>query len=122
MTYQEIAMLELKKNNVSLCTGQCGNGNHTRGFVRWNEPVIHLDRALATRSTLHRFFHELGHIINPMTNERRYIQEAAAERFASDKLREYGIPVPRKCIAQGRNYVARKKRHGDRIIQNRKER
>jgi hypothetical protein len=115
MDYKSIVEKELRLNKVSLCSGQCGREGHKRGFVPKGEPVVHLDRAIATRSTLYRLFHELGHIIRPCNNDRRYIQEAQAERFAQEKLREYGIPIPRKCVASGQRYVARKKRHGDNI-------
>ena len=115
MNYQEIIETELKKNKVSLCSGQCGKEGHKRGFVCWDEPVIHMESKFTTRSTLYGFFHELGHAVSNHKHLRSYRRETQAERFASVKLKEYGIPVPRKCVALGKQYIARKKRHGDNI-------
>ena len=120
MDYTQIVEVELRKNKISLCSGQCNDyRSHKRGFVYSGEPVIHFDSKFATRSTLHTFFHELGHAVLNQKNLRSYEREAQAERFAFDKFKEYGIPVPRKTIASGKRYVSRKKRHGDRIKQTR---
>ena len=117
MDYQAIVKTELSKNKISLCSGQCNLEGHKRGFVIWDEPVIHLESKIATRSTLHRFFHELGHAVLQHKVLRSFQREAEAERYAFDKFREYGIPLPRKSVALGKRYVARKKRHGNNIIQ-----
>lgn len=120
MDYKEIAEEELRKNNVSWCCGQCGKSGHKRGFVVFGEPVIHLETKLSTRSTLHRFFHELGHAVLEHGKLRSFQREEQAERFAFDKFREYGIPLPREVVYRGKLYVMRKKRHGDNIIKSKK--
>ena len=116
MNYKEMLQEELNRRGVCLCTGQCGAEGHSRGFVYHNDRrVIHLDRAIATRSTLHRALHELGHIVYPADNLRRFEREAIAERFANDTMREWKIPVPRKAVQKGERYVSRMKRWGDNI-------
>ena len=117
MDYRSIAEAEAKRYGVFWCTGQCGSyRGHKRGFACKHEPIVHLASTISTRSTLHRFMHELGHTQDKDYSKRQYEREAYAESFASAKLREYGIPLPRKQIALGKRYIARKKRHGDRII------
>jgi len=120
MTYREIAEFELKRYKISWCRGLCGDEGHKRGFVNWDEPVIHFDSEVATRSTLHGFFHEIGHVVLDHKKQRSYIREAQAEKFANEKFREYGIAIPRKCVQLGKQYVARKKRHGDNAIEAKK--
>lgn len=116
MELKEIFEAEMTKHNLTLCRA-CGNGrNHKRGFVSWgNKSVIHLDREFATRSTLHRGLHEIGHAIHDQSKMRSFEREAQAEKFATDTMREYGLSVPRSVVCRGASYVARKKRHGDNI-------
>lgn len=80
--------------------------------------MIHYSRKCATRGTLHGFLHEVGHVIKghgKASKLKRWEEEQEAEAYASESLRIYGIPVPRKAAADGRRYVARKKRLGQRI-------
>ena len=108
---------ELMANNIFLCRG-CDHGRgHKRGFVTRGSRVVHLDRAIATRSTLFRALHEVGHVVNAEAEKkmRSFECEAAANKYAADTKRTLGISVPRKVAASGARYVARKKRHGDRI-------
>lgn len=116
MKYQEIVYAELMANDVTLCRG-CGMYNsHKRGFACRKTRVVHMDAAFATRSTLHGFLHEVGHIVNNTDDMRRFEKEAAAEEYARASLRMYGIPVSRKVVRMADAYVARFKRMGDRVI------
>jgi hypothetical protein len=116
--FKEVFENELKKHNLNWCHG-CNNGrNHRRGFVSYADPsTIHFESEVATRSTLHRGLHEIGHCVLDQRGLRSYECEAGAEKFAGDTMRALGIRVPRKCVQQGAAYVARKKRHGDNIRQ-----
>ena len=120
--FKEIFENELKKRNLNWCHG-CSNGrNHRRGFVaNADRTTIHFASEVATRSTLHRGLHEIGHCVLDQRGQRSYEAEAGAEKFASDTMRALGVRVPRKCVQQGADYVASKKRHGDNIRQGRIE-
>jgi hypothetical protein len=117
MDFREVFEAELMANNIDLCRG-CDHGRgHKRGFVLRGERVVHLDRAIATRSTLHRALHEVGHVLNAEAEkaQKSWEREAGAEKYATDTMRVLGISVPRKVVAAGVAYVARKKRHGANI-------
>ena len=121
MEFKEVFEKEIAKYGLKVCRGGCeSSSNHKRGFVRRaDRKTVHIDREFATRSTLHRGLHEIGHCINDERGLRSYECEALAEKYATDTMREYGITVPRDVVARGVAYVARKKRHGDRIKANR---
>ena len=116
-TYKEIFEEELKIHNLNWCQGGCGASlGHKRGFVLFKDrTTVHYDSKIATRSTLHGGLHEIGHCINDEIGLRSFEREARAEEFATNRMRELGISVPRKTVALGRAYVGRKKRHGDNI-------
>ncbi len=119
--FKEIFEKELAKHNLNWCKGCDASLGHKRGFVLNNDKAtIHLDRAIATRATLHRALHEVGHCVNDEKGQLRWQQESGAEEFANKTMKEYGISVPRKTKARGVSYVKRKKRHGDNIRRGRK--
>lgn len=112
---------ELKKHNLNWCKGECGIRGHKRGFVlKKDKTTIHYDSEIATRGTLHNALHEIGHCINDEKGLRSYECEAKAEEYATNKMREWGISVPRKVASLGKSYVKRKKRHGDNIKRGRR--
>lgn len=111
----------LKKHNLNWCKGECGILGHKRGFVlNKDRTTVHLDRAIATRATLHRALHEIGHCINNEKGLRSFECEAGAENFANKTMKEYGVSIPRKVRARGVAYVRRKKRHGENIRRSKK--
>ncbi len=117
MELREVFEAELLANGIRLCRA-CDHGRgHKRGFVITGERVVHLDRAIATRSTLHRALHEIGHVLNEAAEKRQrsFEREAGANLYASETMRVLGISVPRRVSASGARYVARKKRHGDAV-------
>jgi hypothetical protein len=116
MELKEIFEAELKKYNLTWCKGECGLLGHKRGFVLDKDKTcVHYDSKICTRATLHGGLHEIGHCINDETGLRSYEKEAKAEEFANNKMKEQGISIPRKTRALGKDYVRRKKRHGDNI-------
>ncbi len=119
--FAEIVLAELAANGLTLCRG-CEHLGHKRGFVLDSQPsVIHLDRECSTRSTLHRFLHEVGHAIHDKRRMKRWQREEQAERYATESMRQYGISVPRKVAGLGRAYVARMKRWGRNIAAGRRK-
>jgi hypothetical protein len=116
MDYKKVLEDVLGKNKIAWCKNCDSYSSHKRGFVKWSDNrTIHLDSKIATRKTLHRALHEVGHCIQGNYG-RRFEEEFFAEGYATYKMREYGIVVPREVVARGNDYVARKKRHGDNII------
>ena len=108
-TFKEIFEKELKKHNLNWCHGCDIRGGHKRGFVLTKDKTtVHLDSQICTRATLHRGLHEIGHCVNNEKGQLRWEQEAGAEKFANDKMKEFGISVPRKTRAGGVSYVKRK--------------
>ena len=115
-TLKELFEIELKRNNLNWCKGECGLEGHKRGFIlKKDKTTVHYDSKICTRGTLHGGLHEIGHCVNNEKGLRRFEQEANAEKFANDKMKELGVSIPRKTRALGVAYVRRKKRHGDNI-------
>jgi hypothetical protein len=64
-----------------------------------------------TRKSLYIFLHEcahahLGHAHNGKTP--RHVEEMEAEKWAHQKMRENGVPVPKEMTRQAKAYVGRK--------------
>ena len=113
--FTEIVLAELMANDVTLCRA-CSESGHKRGFVLDAQPkVVHLDSEFRTRSTLHRFLHEMGHAVHDQKGMKRWEREEQAEAYARESMRQLGISVPRKVAARGRLYVGRMKRWGRNI-------
>src|SRR5258708_7719133 len=112
-TYREMFEAELVNYDVRWCKGCDSRQSHKRGFGGGSERAVHLDSAIATRSSLMRGLHEIGHAVlhvRPNNVRRRYEREAQAEAFAKERMRALGVAVPRKVARQGQQYVARMKR------------
>lgn len=65
----------------------------------------------ATRKALYIFLHEcghfaLGHLPKGSSGKPRHREEYEAERFAIEKMRLGGIPVPAKMVQRAKRYVA----------------
>ena len=123
MNYKEMFETELKKYNLNWCKGEnCTvRHGHKRGFVlRKDKSTVHYDSKIAIRATLHGGLHEMGHCVNDETGLRTFEKVALAERFANDKMKEFGISVPRKTVALGKDYIRRRKRWGDNIRKGRR--
>jgi len=123
MTYKEIFETELKKRGLKWCMSCDSVRSHKRGFVLFQAPdTVHYNSTIATRKILHRGLHEIAHgIYGKRAGLRSYQREAEAEQFATDTMHEYGVSVPRSTVARGRAYIARRKRHGDNIIESKKQ-
>ena len=119
--FKEVFEKELSDRGLNWCKG-CDNGRgHKRGFVLHSDrKTVHLDSEIATRKTLHRGLHEVGHCINDERGKKSFECEAMAEEFATKRMRELGIRVPRETVRRGQDYVARKRRHGQNIARGRK--
>ena len=122
MEFREIFEAELAKRGLKWCRGEgCHiTASHKRGFVMRDDiSTVHYDSQIATRKTLHGGLHEIGHCVNDETGMKRWQKEAAAEKFATDLMREIGITVPRQAVAAGKRYVSRMKRWGKNISKGR---
>ena len=116
MTLRETFEAEIAAHGLTWCRECCANNGHKRGFVLDAEPkTVHLDSEIATRSSLHRGLHEIGHAINDQRGMRRFQKEQQANEWAERRMRELGISVPRKVAAAARSYVSRMKRWGNNI-------
>jgi len=116
MTMREAFEAELAARGLAWCRACCAANSHARGFVLDYSPkTVHLDSEIATRSSLHRGLHEIGHAVHDQRGMRRFEKERQAEEWATERMRELGFSVPRKVAAAGRRYVARMKRWGDNI-------
>lgn len=116
MTLREVFEAELAAHGLRWCRECCARNNHDRGFVLDADPkTVHLNSEIATRSSLHRGLHEIGHAIHDQKGMRRFQKELQAETWATARMRELGISVPRKVASAGRSYVDRMKRWGDNI-------
>lgn len=115
MTYLELFQAELDANKIEWCKSCLLYNSHKRGFATKGTRVVHLDRAISTRSTLHRGLHEIGHLVDDETGMKRWEREQAANEYAARRMREMNISVPRVKAAKGRAYVSRMKRWGRNI-------
>ena len=113
--FKALFQAELDAHGIRWCTGCDEYNGHRRGFAIRKDRTVHLESQIATRSSLHRALHEVGHIVNDESGMRRFQKEEAANRYAARRMRELGVSIPRKVAASGRRYVARMKRWGDAI-------
>ena len=108
---------ELHRHAIAWCTGGCRfRGSHRRGFA--SPATIHLDAAIATRSTMYRGLHEVAHVVLGHVSRRRgrrWQLEAQAEAWTQQRMRELGFEPPARCVAAGEAYVARMQRWGTAI-------
>jgi hypothetical protein len=118
---RELFEAELALHGIAWCRGGCGRyHSHDNGsaFATVATRTVHYNREIATRATLQIGLHEIAHVIlnhGPGKGKRAYQREAEAEAWSFQRMRELGVPVPRKSRAQAKLYVTRKKRLGDRI-------
>lgn len=62
-----------------------------------------------TRRALQLFLHECGHfVLHSKGRKKRYIEEYEAEQWSFQKMRDAGIPIPKKSKERAKGYVARK--------------
>jgi hypothetical protein len=63
-----------------------------------------------TRKSLYIFLHECAHAhLHPDGHKvPTHVKEMEAEKWAHQKMREHGIPVPRTMTKRAKRYVARK--------------
>lgn len=65
-----------------------------------------------TRKSLYIFLHECAHFVLHdvafSSRKPRHVEEMEAEKWAHEKMREAGIPVPRAMTRRAKAYVARK--------------
>ena len=82
---------------------------------------IHLGREVATRYGLQIALHEVAHVVLGHTDRRRrrqrvFEREAAAEAWSFQRMDELAVPVPEASRRRAADYVAYRKRRGDRVI------
>jgi hypothetical protein len=122
VTYREMFEAELAAHDIAWCQGCERYNSHRRGFAS-QDRTIHFESKIGTRSTLYGGLHEVGHIVRDHFGKgrrRRWQEEQEAERYARTRMRELGVPIPRKDVQAGDAYVARMKRWGDRIAAGRR--
>ena len=117
--YADIVEAELTAHDIMICTDCEGfNASHSRGFATPDTRVVHFNKKMATRATLHDFLHEVGHILKghgKACRLRRFEKEGQAEEYARESMRAYGIPISRKRAAEGAAYIKRMRRWGRNI-------
>lgn len=118
MNHLEVFTAEIERHSLTWCRGEnCHiTSSHKRGFVMNDDlKTVHYDSQIGTRSTLHGGLHEIAHCIHNQKGMRRFESERQAEEWASKRMRELGIAVPRKSVQLGKRYVKRWKQFGDKI-------
>jgi hypothetical protein len=118
--FREFFEAELEHHGIAWCRGCDRRSSHDNGGAFAEGRTVHYNRDIATRSTLYVGLHEIAHVVLGHTGHRHsklraFQREAEAEQWAAKRMRELGIPVPRKQTAEAKRYVAKKKRRGDRI-------
>jgi hypothetical protein len=62
-----------------------------------------------TRKSLYIFLHECAHAhLHVDRRPKAHVREMEAEKWAHEKMRENGVPVPRQMTHRAKRYVARK--------------
>jgi len=89
-----------------------------------------MGREVRTRYGLQIALHEVGHVVLGHTErttggrrknrQRVFEREAAAEAWSFQRMQELGVSVPEKSRVRAAEYVAYKKRRGDRVIARRR--
>lgn len=120
MDYKEIVEAELQAHDIALCPGCNIYGSHTRGRADSETRIIHLSASFATRTTLYRFLHEVGHLVKDQNGLPRWKREAEAEDYARLSFKQLGLSTPRRMVNSGNRYVSRMKSWGKAIKRGRK--
>lgn len=81
------------------------SGRHygTRKLIQAPRPV--------TRKSLYIFLHECAHAVLGHSHngkKPRHVEEMEAEKWAHERMREHGIPVPTSMTERAKRYVERK--------------
>jgi hypothetical protein len=102
--FQAIAMQHVPEGyTVEYRKSLSGAHYGTRKLIQAPRPV--------TRKSLYIFLHECAHAaLDHSTNGKvpRHVEEMEAEKWAHEKMRENGVPVPRAMTQRAKKYVARK--------------
>jgi hypothetical protein len=62
-----------------------------------------------TRKSLYIFLHECAHAhLHRDRRPKAHVREMEAEKWAHEKMREHGVPVPRSMTERAKSYVGRK--------------
>jgi hypothetical protein len=62
-----------------------------------------------TRKALYIWLHECAHAhLHVGSRKPRHVEEMEAEKWAHEKMREHGVPVPKAMTKRAKRYVARK--------------
>lgn len=127
---------ELPRDKAEWYVGPCDarrakGGRHSPSGGAWATeipygPTVHLGREVTTRYGLQIALHEVAHIVLGHTErtargrrkirKRVYEVEAEAEAWSFERMRELGVAVPEKSRQRAAEYVAYRKRRGDRVI------
>jgi hypothetical protein len=88
-----------------------------RGYCKYDSKTIVAPKPV-TRKSLHLFLHECAHAHlhapiyfeskSKYKSKPKHVVEMEAEKWADQKMREHGVPVPRATTKLGKEYVARK--------------
>ena len=88
--------------NFKWRTSLTGRASYSKGMIASPKPK--------TRKALYIYLHECAHFVlhKKKSSKKKYIQEYEAEKWAHEKMREYGIKVPRDMTKQAKKYVSYK--------------
>jgi hypothetical protein len=86
------------------------SGSHYGGETK----LIQAPRPV-TRKSLYIFLHECAHAhLHRDRRPKAHVREMEAEKWAHERMREHGVPVPRSMTKRAKRYVARKIRQAER--------
>jgi hypothetical protein len=100
--FEKIAMLYLPSDwTVQYRKSLSGRCYHGTKMIATPRP--------RTRKAPYIFLHECAHIhLHSGRRPKAHVREMEAEKWAHAKMREHGIPVPRKMTERAKQYVAHK--------------
>lgn len=106
MTYIEIQNDIIKRYKIDLCDGtKCDDGDWGRMHAHVRERRVCKWKQKNSLRCTFDLFHEIGHIENNHAGMRRAEEEFHATTWAIDRLKEYGIQVPKSILFLYQRYV-----------------
>lgn len=114
MTFKEIQNDVIRKHNIDICDGTKCTDDWHRTHAHWKlRRVCKWKQANSVQSTF-TLLHEVGHIVNHVSGDRRAESEYHATMWALQEAEKYGIEVPEKIVEEYQEYIDMEIRRGTR--------
>ena len=112
MTYKEIQSDIIRKYRITLCDGTMCTDDWHRTHAHPKKRMVCKWRAANSIQSTFTLLHEVGHIVNYVSGDRRAEDEYHATTWALREAKKYGLVVPENLIREYQEYIDMEIRRG----------